>query len=254
MTQAAVAPSSYKSQPWVLFDTVASTDFTLGSATNAIGATTPAVSSNGQIMWFNSPGRTKSSMPWYTNLDTQGRLSYGMEVWQIYLRIMFPAMPLTASYSPNVAAAVPNTLVPPPTTRLAEAILNYSVLSFELGQENQWSWPTSQFTAGGGIIDSSSSTSMVQNGVQVQTNVMKLPEAIEMPNTQNLNALLTLAPEVRNLIGTGTGASGGVGSPLGTAAYTVANAQTNNLTLAPYALQLGFVGRRVKNVQYGQTP
>ena len=30
--------------------------------------------------------------------------------------------------------------------------------------------------------------------------------------------------------------------------------QTRNLTLQPYAVQLGFVGRRVKLTQYGQTP
>jgi hypothetical protein len=244
------APKQYKSQPWVLYDTVASTDYRLGSTTNAIGATTPAISDAGEMTWFNSPGRTKGNMPWYTNLDTPGRLSYGMEVWQVYVRLMFPAMPLQPSFSPAVPAAVPNILTVPPTTRLAEAILNYSVLELDLGQESQFSWPTSQFTAGGGMVDSSSSTSLVSNGVQINTNVMKLPEPIEMPNGQNLTAKIRLASEVRNLIG--NMAQGGVGSPLGVAAYTVATATSVNLTLPPFALQLGFVGRRVKFTQYGQ--
>ncbi len=250
--QAPQAPKQYKSQPWVLFDTVASYSFILGSATNAIGATTPAITANGEMSFFNSPGRTRSTAPWYTNLDTPGRLSYGMEVWQIYLRLMFPAMPLLPSYDPDAPGTAPTLLNVPPTTRLAEAILNFGVLEMDLGQESQFQWPTNQFTAGGGIVDSSGSTSMVSNGVQVNTNVMKLPEPIEMPNTQNLSAKIRLAAEVQGLIGTPSAL--GVGAPLDTQAYTVASGSTRNLTLQPYAVQLGFVGRRVKLTQYGQTP
>ena len=254
MTMAAPqqAPKQFKSQPWVLFDTVASTSFLVGAATLAIGSTTPAISSSGELNFFNSPGRTRSSMPWYTNLDTPGRLSFGMEVWQIYLRIMLPAYPLIPSYDPDAPGTAPTLLNVPPTTRLAECLANFGVLEMDLGQESQFQWPTNQFTAGGGLVDSSSQTSMVSNGVQVNTNVMKLPEPIEMPNTQNLSAKIRLAAEVLALIG--TPATPGVGAPLATQAYTVANADINELQLQPYAVQLGLVGRRVKATQYGQVP
>lgn len=248
--QGAVAPKQFKSQPWVLYDTVVSSDFTLGSATNAVGATTPAITANGEMQWFNSPGRTRSSVPWYTNMDTPGRLSYGLEVWQIYVRTMFPALPLVPSYDPDAPVTAPTLLNVPPTTRLAEAILNYSVLELNLGQEVQFQWPTNQFPAGGGILDSSSSTSMISNGVQVNANVMKLPEPIEMPNTQNISATLRIAAEVRGLIGT-VGALG-VGAPLAAQDYLVASGNTRALTLTPYAVQIGLVGRRVKYTQYGQ--
>lgn len=251
MTQApAQAPGTFKSQPWILYDTVASFDYTLGSATNALGATVPAISAAGEMQWFNAPGRTKGTMPWYTNMDQQGRLSYGLEVWQVYLKVMFPAMPLMPSYDADAPASAPTILNVPPTTRLAEAILNYSVLSLELGQEQQFEFPAGSFGAGGGIVDSSSQTSMVQNMQQVAGNVLKLPEPIEMPNTQVLTARMRISTDVQGLIGR-VGALG-VGAPLATQSYTVANATTNPLTLPPYAIQLGLVGRRVKNTQYGQ--
>lgn len=246
------APKNFKSQPWVLFDTVASTTFLVGATTNAIGGTTPAISSSGEMNFFNSPGRTRSSMPWYTNLDTPGRLSFGMEVWQIYLRIMFPAYPLMPTYDPDAPVSAPTILNVPPTTRLAECIANFGVLEMDLGQESQFQWPTNQFTAGGGLVDSSSQTSLVSNGVQVNNNVMKLPDPIEMPNTQNLSAKIRLAAEVLALIG--TPATPGVGAPLATQAYTVASGDTNELQLQPFAVQLGLVGRRVKMTQYGQIP
>lgn len=253
MTMAAPqAPKQYKSQPWVLFDTVASTTFLLGATTNAIGGNTPAISSAGEIIFFNSPGRTRGSMPWYTNMDTPGRLSFGMEVWQIYLRLMLPAAPLMPTYDFDAPGAAPTILNVPPTTRLGECILNFGVLEMDLGQESQFQWPTNQFTAGGGIVDSSSQTSLVNNGVPVNSNVMKLPEPIEMPNTQNISAKIRLASEVQALIG--TPGTPGVGAPLATQAYTVASGDTNELQLQPFAIQLGLVGRRVKMTQYGQIP
>jgi hypothetical protein len=245
------APENYKSQPWVLYDTVASSSFLLGSAVNAIGATTPAISEAGEITWFNSAGRTKALMPWYTNMDTPGRLAYGIEVWQVYVRLIFPTMPMVSSVNPNPPVAAPTLLTVPPTTRLAEAILLHSVLEMELGQEQQWQWPTSQFTAGGGLVDSASSTSNVNNGFQVNSNVMRLPEAIQMPNGQNIAARLRLSSEVRNLIGNVT--SPGVGAPLLPQQVTTDAVPTvRGCTLPPYAIQLGLVGRRVKFTQYGQ--
>lgn len=248
----AAAPKQFKSQPWILYDTVASTSFLLGSTTNAIGATTPAFTAAGEMSFFNSPGRTRSTMPWYTNLDTPGRLSFGIEVWQIYCRIIVPAMPLVPSYDPDNPVSAPTLLNVPPTHRLAEAILNYSVLELNLGQELQFQWPTAQFPGGGGLVDGSGSFSSVNNGWQVNSNVMKLPEPIEMPNTQNLDAKLKLSTEVRALIG--DPATPGVGAPLAAQDYLVAAGDTNALQLPPYAVQVGLVGRRVKFTQYGQVP
>lgn len=242
----------FKSQPWILYDTVASTTFLLGAATNAIGATTPAISASGEIYFFNAPGRTRGGTPWYTNLDQPGQLSYGFEVWQVYLHIMVPTMPMATSYDPDnpaMAATQPNV---PPTTRLVESIINFGVLSFELGQENQMEWPCSRFNAGGGIVDSASSVSRANNGMPAGSNVLALPEPIEMPRTQNLWAKIRLAAEVQALIG--TPATPGVGAPLNTQSYTVASGDTNELQLQPYAIQLGFVGRRIKDTQYGQVP
>lgn len=242
----------FKSQPWVLFDTVASTTFLMGATTNAIGSTTPAVTASGEIYFFNAPGRSTGTTPWYTNLDQPGQLSYGFEVWQVYLHIMFPTLAMIPSYDPNSAAASTSVAVPnvPPTTRLAESIINFGVLEFQLGQENQMAWPCSRFNAGGGLVDSGSQVSRINNGMQQGMNVLALPEPIEMPRTQNLWAKIRLAAEVQALIG--TPAVPGVGAPLAAQNYLVAAGDTNALQLQPYAIQLGFVGRRIKDTQYGQ--
>lgn len=242
----------FKSQPWILYDTVASTTFLLGATTAAIGATTPAISANGEIAFFNAPGRSRSTQPWYTNLDIPGQLAYGFEVWQVYIHIMVPTWPMLPSYDPDAPGMAPTILNVPPTTRLVEAIINFGVLSFELGQENQMEWPCSRFNAGGGLVDSGSQVSRANNGVPAGSNVLMLPEPIEMPRTQNLWAKIRLAAEVQALIG--TPAVPGVGAPLATQAYTVASGDTNELQLQPYAIQLGFVGRRIKDTQYGQVP
>jgi hypothetical protein len=253
-------PAAYKSQPWVLFDTIASRSFLLGDPAGlAIGSQVPAINSNGEIVFFQSSGRTQANMPWFTNLDVAGQLAYGFQVWQIYLNIMFPTMANKASvFQTSINGACGPT---PTTVRLAEAILNFGVLSLNLGQENQAEWPLSRFGAGGGLSLASGGSgnganigghSLASNSAPFAANVMKLPEPIEMGRTQNLSAKIKLAPEIFALIG--TPAAPGAGSPLpgygmehdadGPAFVTV--------PMQPFAIQLGFVGRRVKNTQYGQ--
>ena len=81
---------------------------------------------------------------------------------------------------------------------------------------------------------------------------MKLPEPIEMPRTQNLNAKIRIAAEALPIIGASGGT--GVGSPLQPYVYNTDNATSVNLPQLPFATQLGLVGRRVKKTQYGQIP
>lgn len=248
------SPKAFKSQPWILYDSIVARSFLWGDTTNgiAVGGQVPAVSAQGEIVFFQSAGRTIATLPWYTNFDVNGQLMYGFEVWQIYLACEFPAMPLVPSYDPNAPVAAPTLLNVPPTHRLAECIINFGVLEMTLGQENQMTFPTSRFGAGGGIYGSSNATDTVNNSVPEGANVLKLPEPIEMPRTQNINAKVRLAAEIRGLMGDTT--TPGVGAPLGTQDYVVGAGDTNALTLPPYKLQLGLVGRRIKHTQYGQLP
>jgi hypothetical protein len=244
----------FKGQPWTLFDTIVSTSFLLGDTVAAVGATTPAINSNGEMIFFNAPGRSNSNTPWYTNLDTPGILSYGMEVWAMYLMFAFPAYPPTQNtgFDYTINAGVP------PTIKLMEAILNFGVIDLNLGQENQTRFPCSRFGAGGGIYLNGGAgvTNIGQNSVPEGANVLKLPEPIEMPRTQNLDVKLKIAPEVRALIG--TLAAPGVGSPLDPYVYGLEPAAGEdpevvvNLPQPPFSIQLGLIGRRIKNTQYGQ--
>src|SRR4029077_392261 len=119
----------------------------VGSTTPAVGSTTPAINADGSIVFFQSPGRTRANTPYYTNLDQPGTLSYGFEVWGMYLLFAFPTMPPIQNIGYDFDA---NPGVPGPV-KLAEAILNHGVLDVELGQENQTSWPCTRFGAGGGM-------------------------------------------------------------------------------------------------------
>ena len=98
-----------------------------------------------------------------------------------------------------------------------------------------------------------------QNGEQHVSNVLKFPEPISMPRTQNLSAVkLTIAPEARGMIG--TPAAPGVGSSLSPYLYGTTPAAGEDpeviqtLPQLPFAVQLGLVGRRIKDTQYGQIP
>lgn len=245
-------PKQFKSQPWVLFDTVAAKSFLLGDTSAnglAVGSQTPAISASGEITFFNS-GRTQATYPWYTNLDVSAQLAYGLEVWQIYLALMFPVMPDVGNIGYDITG---EPISPPGTVKLAEAIINFGVLQMTLGQEDQMSWPCHRFGAGGGVAQNSSQTSLPSNGTPEGANVLKLPEPIEMERTQSLAAKIRLAAEVQAIIG--TTAAPGVGQPLSDYSYGIAATPTV-VTRAqpPFAIQLGLVGRRVKKTQYGQLP
>lgn len=246
-------PAAFKSQPWILFDSIAAHSFLMGDTSAdglAIGSQVPAINANGEIVFFQSSGRTKANMPWYTNQDLPGQMSYGLQVWQVYVMIAFPFLPIAQSNDPQAAATGNGVNL---TMRLAEAILQYGVLQLNLGQEEQIEWPLARFGSGGGVMPFGLAISGAQNSQVQSVNVMKLPEPIEMVRTQNLSAKIRLAPEVFAIIG--TPAAPGVGLELmdyefedasGEAPVTIAR------KLPPYLIQLGLVGRRVKNTQYGQ--
>lgn len=253
------APAAFKSQPWTLFDTIASKSFLLGDERTGFTAAGggPAITANGEIVFFQSSNRTKATMPWYTNADAPGTLSYGLKVWQVYLIFMFPTWPPAASV--GSADATQESIVPG-TIKLIECILNFGVLQLDLGQETQTEWPCSRFAAGGGLAQTSFLLSQGQNGMPFNQNVMSLPEPIEMPRTQVMNVKIKLAPPAQAMIGNPSAlpASGGVGTPLFPYNYTVVPADgedpavINLLPELPFAIQIGLQGERVKDTQYGQ--
>lgn len=243
----------FKSQPWILFDTVAASSFLVGDATaagTALGSNIPAINAQGELIFFNAPGRSTANTPWFSNVDIPGQLSYGMEVWQIYLLFAFPSMPPVQNigYDLDANAGVPGTV------KLAEAILNFGVLELELGQENQTRWPLTRFGAGGGLaLGNGLVSTVVQNSIPEAANVMKLPEPMEMPRTQNFWAKIKLSPQAMALIG--TIAAPGVGTALSPYVYGTEGGEAPTeveLTQLPFAVQLGLVGRRTKKTQYGQ--
>lgn len=246
------ALKEFKGQPWILFDSVVSSSFLVGDTVPAVGGTTPAVNSDGSIVFFNSPGRSKSNTPYYTNMDQPGTLSYGLEVWAMYLLFGFPTM------TPNQNIGYDVTLNPgvPGTVKLTEAILNHGVLDVELGQENQTSFPCTRFGAGGGMyIASGSVATLASNGLPVNAHVMNMPEPIEMPRTQPINARIRLAPAAQAIIG--TPAAPGVGQPLSPYLYGISGGEVPVVASKPqlpFMLQFGFIGRRIKFTQYGQVP
>lgn len=247
-------PKNFKSQPWILFDTVAANSFLLGDTTadgQALGTASPAISSAGEIVFFNAPGRSAAQTPALTNLDQASTLSYGFEVWQIYVMFGFPAMPPNQNigYDLTANAGVPGTV------KLAEAILQYSVLELQLGQEQQAQWPLARFGAGGGMyVSGGMITNVVQNAIPEGANVMKLPEPIEMPRTQNLFAKIRIPTFCFPIIGSYAGTPG-VGTKLAPYQYGTDNTPTvRSLAQPPYKIELGLVGRRIKNTQYGQLP
>ena len=235
----------FKSQPWQLFDTVVSADWEPGDGT-AIGAATPAISSQGEIVFFQSSGRTRATMPWYCNQDQQGTLSYGLEVWQMFVEFLVPPMP------PFQAANVPPTggvFGPTPYEQFVAILLQCSELELMLGQEPQCAWHLSRFGAGGGIwANVSNGAISVNSSVPTERNVLKLPEPIEMPRTQNLWAKIRCAPEVLPQLE----AYGGLIAEQTT--QTLARGVETTLTFprALFGVRFGLVGRRIKNTQYGQ--
>lgn len=253
-------PKAYKSQPWTLYDTVVARSFLLGDTSPdglAVGSQVPALSSSGEIQFFGQSARTAQNMPWYSNQDLPGQLSYGFRVWQIFLEILFPATTEIASVNPNryePPLAATTLGIVPGALKLAEAILNFGTLQMNLGQEQQANFPLTRFGAGGGLsVAGLAGMASINNGWPVGSNVLKLPEPIEMPRTQNMSAKIRLAPEIFQLIG--SPAAPGVGAPL--AAYDYATTPVNppvpvSLPQQPFSIRLGLVGQRIKATQYGQ--
>lgn len=234
----------FKTQPWILFDTIVSTDFRPGSATDAVGSANPAISAQNSIIFFQGAGRTRAQMPWYTNLDVPGQLSYGLEVWQIYFALKMPRVPPLMTQGQTATA----NLGPSTVAQLESTILQFGELEVELGQENQMKWPLTRFGQGGGLYNSSLLTGAGTNARQDAVNVLNLAEPVQMPRTQNFNATIRIAPEVGTVLTA-------LGAPL--PALTLWNESLDppaNITVPqlPYALELGFVGRRIKKTQYGQ--
>ncbi len=257
----------FKSQPWVVFDTVVAKSYLLGDTSAdglAVGSQTPAINSNGEMVFF-SAGRTEPQVPWYTNVQLNGQLAYGFEVWGAYLLFGFPPVIQWNSNSldPDVVVNAQQEGVPP-ALLLTHALLNFSILKMNLGQENQFNWPSTRFGAGGGLTTSGNLINpLAQNSLPQRANVMTFPEPIEIPRTQPLDVKLQVAPEARNLIGTPT--APGVGL-----AFTLYHMEGNilddpgppptyltddlYLEMTPYSMQFGYIGRRIKHTQYGQVP
>lgn len=244
-----------KGQPWILFDTVVAKSFLVGDTTSngiAIGSTLPAINAQGEMIFFNAPGRNNANTPYYCNLDQQSMLSFGLEVWGVYLLIAMPVMPPVQ----NIGYDFTSNPGVPGTVKLAESILNFSVIDLELGQENQTRFPTTRYGAGGGLwVNSGTVSTLAGNALPQNSNVLVLPEPVQMPRTQNLAAKLKISPEGMAMIG--TVAAPGVGQPLSPYAYGIAAGETPtvvNLPQLPFLVQLGLIGRRIKFTQYGQIP
>ena len=113
-------------------------------------------------------------------------------------------------------------------------------------------FPLHKFGSGGGLwIPGGQGAIVVQNSWPQNMNVLKLPEPVEFPRTQNVDAKIRIAPEVHAIIGTPD--TPGVGCPIADQKVLIQKDQ-NEVPPLPYAIQVGLIGRRVKKTQYGQTP
>lgn len=248
------AAKALKGQPWILYDTVASRSFLAGEkdpALLAIGTSAPAIGADGRMIFFNA-GRTKAQPgPFYTNVDAAGLMSYGLEVWGIYCMIVLAAQPTTSGefgigVNPNATAGA----------RIAESVINGGVLSLDLGQESQVEFPVHRFGAGGGIAVDGIQLSLPHNGTTHRSHMMVLPEPVQMPRTQNLTAQIRLSPEALAVLGNPT--APGYGAPFIAETYqipttTVPPPDPVKILPAPFMVQIGLVGKRIKKLQYGQT-
>ncbi len=235
----------FKTQPWILFDTICSTDFRPGADVDAVGSSNPAVSAQNTVIFFQGAGRTKATMPWFTNLDVPGQLSYGLEVWQIYFALKNPRVPPTMSVGQTATGMQAG---PSSVMQYESTLLQFGELEVELGQENQMKWPLSRFGQGGGLYTTGLVTGTGTNSRQDAVNVLNLAEPIQMPRTQNFNAVVRIAPEAAAVLTA-------LGGPLPALSMWNESLDTPaNITVPqlPYAIELGFVGRRVKKTQYGQ--
>ena len=114
------------------------------------------------------------------------------------------------------------------------------------------SWPVHRFGAGGGMyLMDSIGTQVGQNANPDGSNVLKLPEPVEIARTQNLNAKIRLAPAVLPLIG--TNAAPGVGTELDDFDVITSKGEVE-IPAPPFTIQVGLIGKRIKKTQYGQVP
>lgn len=252
---AQLGAQGFKGQAWVLYDTVASASYLVGGLepnigqVNAIGSQNPAINAQGEMGFFDQ-GRTRNAPGvFYTNMDLDGQLSYGMEVWAIYLSTMFPTIRLWLDDGAGGFLSAFHR-----TTKLAEAILHYSSMAVRLGQEfDQILAPAHKYGSGGHLVSSDLVTNP-QNSMPSRQSVLVLPEPIEMPRTQNLSVRVNLSAEALTTIG--NNAAPGVGLSMANIAETLVDQGGNNVNIdvreLPYATQVGFIGRRIKRTQYGQ--
>lgn len=254
---AALGAQGFKSQAWMLYDTVASQSFLIGGVepnlgqVNALGTSGPAVNRQGELNYFDA-GRTRNNPGVaYTNMDSNSTLAYGMEVWAIYCTVLFPSL---RSLLDDGGGGL---VVPfPRAVRLAEAIINHAVIAVRLGQEfDQVLAPSHKFGSGGAFVSGSDLVANPINGLPGRQNVMVLPEPIEMPRTQNLSVKQTLSPEAIAFLG--NAAAPGVGLSLPPVTTTFLDGGGNAVAIdvpeLPYAVQIGLIGKRIKHTQYGQT-
>ena len=240
----------FKSQPWIVFDTVASRSYLLGEDRadfRAFGTAGPAITNSGEMLFF-SAGRTEPVSPWYTSTELVGQLSYGFEAWQVYVAFNMPPYPAIAQGAPGVGFSGQRS----PVSALVQTILNFSVLRLQLGQEEQMSWPLIRFGSGGGFyMTGSAGAASVQNGWPQEGNVIALPDPVMIARTQNIDAKILIAPEAHGIIGSNL--APGVGTNLGDIAIELAAEQEiATVPELPFATQVGLIGKRVKKTQYGQ--
>jgi len=237
---------AFKGQPWIIYDTVASYDFRVNAPTNALATNGPAINNAGEMIFLNAQGRNRANWPWLTNLDLPGQLSYGFEAWAIAFELRMPLVSAAQSLDNTGPSGVGTAL------KLAECLLNYSVVELDLGQENQTAWPITSFGNGGGLW---SFLYSVQNGMADVNCRLNLPEPIEMGRTQNFSIKVKLAPF--NFATIGQGSASGVGMPLNPYIFQVTGGETPvdaTVPQTPYGLVCKLIGRRIKNTQYGSSP
>ena len=242
----------FKSQPWIVFDTVASRSYLLGENRSdffAFGTAGPAITQAGEMLFFSAVPREPVS-PWYTSTELVGQLSYGFEAWQVYVAFNMPPFPGRADGEPADGGFGERS----PVSALTQTIINFSVLQLTLGQEEQMSWPLIRFGSGGGFFMTGGvGASSVQNGWPQEGNVIALPDPVMIARTQNIDAKILIAPEAQPIIG--TNALPGVGTNLGNITIQIDDLvvpTTAEVPELPFTTQVGLIGKRVKKTQYGQ--
>jgi len=250
-----------KKQPWCLFDTVVAKSFLLGDTRPdiglALGSPNPAITKKGEILFLTASGRNKSNNPELTNMDTGGQMSYGLELWGIYILFGMPIVPpiQNTGHDPDLNPGVSGPI------KLVESIVNFGLFELDVGQEPQLVIPVERVGAGGGVhVTQNIANNMAQNSQPSAENFLRLPEPIYFPRTQVLAAKISLDPVVHDLIGYAPPGAQGVGSPLDKYKYTYWTYPEDEepvqhdmeLPQNPFMIRVGLMGNRVREVQYGQ--